>query len=205
MQDPVAHVSAGDELGDALGVRPARALVVEKEVSLAAKNLFRKDGAADRASEPASMPVRYRRDWHGLFILPSVAGEVVVPIILVSRTVPGVGAALGDDRHLHAGRVVEVGGLVRGRDFELFDAVDRGGHHTRGLAAVDPGVGAADGIVRIVEQSTGGIVAKIFIVNARTAVHVVAVVATVERENCLVHHRSGSAAVRAHASLHGDE
>ena len=197
MQDPVAHVSTGDKFGDGLRVGPARALVIEKEVGFAAENLFGKDGAANRDSEPASVPVRYRRS--RLIILPGIAREVVVPVILVARAVPGVGAALGDDRHLHAGRVVEVGGLVRGRDFELFDAVDRGGHHTRGLAPVDPGVGAADGIIRIVEQSTGGIVAKIFIVNARTAVHVVAVVATVERENGLVHHRAGSAALAAGA------
>src|SRR5207248_9636340 len=86
-----------------------------------------------------------------------VSGEVIVQIIFVGSAVPGVGAALGDNRNLHAGGVVEVGSLVGGGDLELLDAVHRGGHHTGRLTAGKAEIAPADLILRVGKQTAGRI------------------------------------------------
>ena len=71
---------------------------------------------------------------------------------------PGVSAALGDKRHLHSGRVIEVSGLVGSSNLKLFHAVDRRRHHAGGLAAVQPHASACYWIVLVREQAAGGII-----------------------------------------------
>src|SRR5581483_5932184 len=100
VEDAVAHVGAGHEFEDGLRVRPARALVVEEEVGFAAKDFFGDDGSPNGSAKPVSVPVGYPDG--GVIVLPGVGGKIIVQVILVSRTVPGVGAALGHDLHLHA-------------------------------------------------------------------------------------------------------
>ena len=118
---------------------------------------------------------------------------------------PGVGAALGDNRNLHAGGVVEVGSLVGGGDLELLDAVHRGGHHTGRLTAGKAEIAPADLILRVGKQTAGRIIAEARIVNSTAAVHIIAVIAAVKHEVGLVHDRATHTAIRANSRLHSYE
>src|SRR2546423_10521536 len=110
-------------------------------------------------------------------VVPGIRREVVVQIVFVSRAMPRVGAALGDDLHFGSGRAIEVGSLVGRISLELLHAICWSRHH-----ASCPGSDASTLIrnsSRRISGKTGGI-------HAHAAVHIVGVVAAIQREITLV-------------------
>src|SRR5258708_1632900 len=97
---------------------------------------------------------------------------------------PGIRAALGDDFNLRASRTVKIGRLVGGIYFEFLNTVDGRGHHARGSATN-----------LILDDATRGIVAKGRRIDLHTAVHIIAVLASVEQKGALVDHGASYAAV----------
>src|SRR5215472_9202010 len=109
---------------------------------------------------------------------------------------PGVGPALSHNLHLGSSRTVEVGGLVRGVGFEFLDAVSRSREHT---SRASGHTGA------LICDTPGGVSGKRCGVHAHTAIHVVGVVAAIQREVALVNCGARHAAVRTDARLHREE
>ncbi len=193
-----AHVCARNGPFDGRRVLPAEALIVEKEVGLAAKNRLRNDGTADSAPKTVVMEAGDRSS--GSIVVPGVSIESVVQIIFVSGAVPSVGAALGDHLDLRTGGIVEVRGLVSRVDFEFFDAVGGSGHHTcwdtaRIAATAKTGAG----------RDSRGIAAEARRIDLHAAIHVVGVVAAIEHEGALIDHGAGHAAVRGYTRLQSNE
>ena len=67
-------------------------------------------------------------------VIPSVGIKIIVEIIFVSRAMPGIRAAPGNNLHLRARRTIEVSGLVGGVHFEFLNTVERSRHHASGSA-----------------------------------------------------------------------
>ena len=111
----------------------------------------------------------------------------------------GVGAALCHDFDFGARRTVEVSGLIRGVDLELFHAICGSGHHAGRFVVTRVLSGNATGrIADCVGGDTGS-------VHAAGAVHIIGIVAAVQREVVLVDNGSRNAAVRPYARLQFDE
>ena len=87
---------------------------------------------------------------------------------------PGVGSALGDDLHLGSGGAIEIGGLAGSIYLEFLDTILRGWDHARGAA-----IACSQVILR--GHTTGWIASIAFGIDVHTAVHVIGVVAAVER------------------------
>ena len=155
-----------------------------------------KDGTARANAELAVVIIRRRGNAViGGIVLPGVAAEVVVEVILVSGAMPSVGTALGDHFNLRAGRIVEVGGLVGGVHLELFNAIGGGRQHacrTRGNVA-------------ILVRDSCRIAGKRSCVDGHAAVHVIGVVAAIQRKCALVDDCAGHAAVWTDAHLQSRE
>ena len=126
----------------------------------------------------------------GVVVPPEIGGpHIASEIELIQRAVNRIAAAPGHHLDLAAGRAVEIGRLARGADLELFDALDRRRHHSRGRTARRRGaaISVADRVRRV---------------GAR---HVVAIAAAIELERVLIGGRSGHIAVQGHAHLkHGE-
>ena len=112
---------------------------------------------------------------------------------------PGIGSALGDDFDFGARGTVEIGGLACRVYLELLHAVLRRGQHAGGPAAL------CCSQVSLSGHTPGRIARHAGKVHVLAAVHVAAVVATVQREVTLIEHRAGHAAIGAHARLQLDE
>src|SRR6185312_14798692 len=192
-QNAVAHVHARNRALDGDEVRPAEALIIPKQVGLAAEYLFGNHWPAEGGAKAAV--VISRNGSAAKIVVPGVGVPIVVEVVLVHGAVDGVGSALGHDLHLCAGGVIEVGGLVGGIDFEFFHAVSRSRHHA----------GRSAHAGKLAGDAAGGVSAKARRVHIHAAVHVVGVVAAVELEAGLIDHCAGHAAVRTDAGLQGHE
>src|SRR5947199_4995378 len=126
---------------ESLGIGKAEALVVHKEVGLAAKNFLGNERSAKSESEATEVITGktarrrvavYAGNLGIVVILPGIRRPVVVFVVLISGAVERIGSALGHDLDFRVGRTVEVGSLIRGVDLELLDAVGRSRHHAHG-------------------------------------------------------------------------
>src|SRR5579863_5097488 len=111
----------------------------------------------------------------------------------------GTGATLGDNLDFGAGRTIEIRSLTRSINLELFDAVRWGGHYAR-----------RRGISKCLRRHATGWVADHQIllgsgIYAAAAVHIVGVVATIQRKIALIVHRAPNVAAGAYARLQFDE
>ena len=94
-------------------------------------------------------------------------------------------AALGNHLYLAARCAIEIGSLVAGSDFELFDALDRSWDDAGGSAA--SGSGAAIAVPRRI----GGVAAR----------HIIAIIAAVQLKAVLVGSGARNVPGRRHAHL----
>src|SRR5271169_503753 len=186
----------GNVPGDGLSRGIAEGLVIEEEVGLASKNIFRNERTTDRTAKTAVVVGgKSNVVWSREVILPAIGGPVVVLIVFVGRAVETAGSALRDHLHFGARGAIEIGGLTGGIYLEFLDTILRGRHHARRAADSGPLSGNTAGRVASVRGC----------VNAHAAVHVVGVVAAVQREVALVGNRAGNAAIRGHAGLQLNE
>src|ERR1700740_2725750 len=116
---------------------------------------------------------------------------------------PGIGSPLGDHFHFRAGRTIEVGGLAGGVYFELLHAILRSRQHSRGATGSSAEFGWSQS--SLIGNASRRIASVAFRVYVHAAVHVVAVVAAVERESALVDNRSRNGSIGAHAGLQCNE
>src|SRR5437868_14771888 len=106
-----------------------------------------------------------------------------------------IGAALGHYLHLSAGRVVEVGRLVRCIDFEFFHAIRRSRHDAGGRAYAG----------KLAGDTPGRISSEARRIDVHTSVHIVGVVAPIELEARLINYCAGDAAIWTNSRLKRDE
>src|SRR5262249_14513196 len=173
-------------------VVPAKTLVVAEEVGLSAEDVLGNDWPAAGSTEAVVVIARLSNSV-GL-VIPSVRVQEIVEIIFVAGSVPGVGAALGDDLNFGSGGAIEVGRLISGIDLEFLDAVERSRH--------DAGGAAAD---LALHDATGRIAREGRRVNGHAAIHIVGVLTAIEHESALINDRSRNAAVGRNAGLEGHE
>ena len=88
----------------------------------------------------------------GVIVEPGVGGEESVAVVFVERPMELIGAALGDESDLTAGRAAQVRALAGDRDAEFLDRVERNRQDR-----VKPGVGIdAVGVGTLISAETGG-------------------------------------------------
>ena len=166
-----------DVSNNGLGVGEIETFVIEKEVGLAAKNFLRDKRAANRPAITAVMEAGNRNVVE--VILPAIGRPVVVFIIFVSRAVPGIGSALGDHLHLGTGGTIEIGGLAGGIYFELLDAILRSGQNARSATHARSAHRWSYAI--LIGNTPSRVAGEALRVYVHAAVHVVGVVAAIER------------------------
>src|SRR5580704_16401690 len=124
-----------------------------------------------------------------MVIVPGIgASDVAGRVVIISRAMEIVGAALGDHLNLRARGSIEIGGLAGSGDLDFLDGVNRGGQYSARRAG---GSGATHARKTAARVGAGVI--------SHRAVHVVRVVAAVELEGVLVVHGSGGCAFGGHA------
>ena len=193
---PCSQRGGWDVPVDCDGLRKVEAFVIEEEIGLPTENLLRDDGTANRSAVTAV--VETGTGDAVIIILPALGRPVVIFVVFVARAVPGLGSAFGDDLHFGAGRTIEIGGLAGGIHFEFFDAILRSGDYARGAANPYSQVILRGHATGRIARIAGG-------VDVHAAVHVVGIVAAIEREVVLVKNGAADAAVRTYARLQFDE
>ncbi len=92
------------------------------------------------------------RGTSGVVVKPGVGGEKSIAVVFVERAVKLVGAALGDERDLTAGRTSEVRAFAGDGDAEFLHRIERNGED-----GVESGIGGcAIGVRTLISAKAGG-------------------------------------------------